>query len=87
MLTQQEIYQEAIALPFDEQKKLIEKISQNLNKESGENGNNKSENEISMRERKAAYLRLRGVAKMENPPMTKEEVREDYYNYLAEKYK
>ena len=85
MLTQQEIYREAVALPYDEQKELVEKLSQNLKRENGENGN--VENELSIEERKAAYLRLRGIAKTENPPMTKEEVREDYYNFLTEKYK
>ncbi len=85
MLTQQEIYREAVALPFDEQKELVEKLSQNLKRE---NGNKTSEEkELSIEERKAIVDRLRGALKMENPPMTKEEDREVIYQYLSEKYK
>jgi hypothetical protein len=88
MLTQQEIYREAVALPFEEQKELVEKLNRNLKGENHENGNTESEDKmLSMNERKAAYLRLRGALKMDNPPMTKEEVREIYYEHLAEKYK
>jgi uncharacterized protein YtpQ (UPF0354 family) len=53
MLTQQEIYREAVALPFDEQKELVEKLSRNLKRENAENGNKKSkEKELSIEEKK-----------------------------------
>lgn len=88
MLTQQEIYHEAIALPFDEQKALVEKLSENLKRKTIENGNNQSDkNELSIEERMTLVEGLAGSLKMENPPMTKEETREMYYEYLSEKYK
>lgn len=87
-MTQQEIYQQIIALPFREQKELFEKLNQNLNSENGGNGNKEVEQKETLsEEKKAAYLRLRGALKMKNPPMTKEEVREIYYEHLVEKYK
>ncbi len=89
MLTQQEIYREAVALPFDEQKDLVEKLSRNLKRENGETGNKKSdEKELSIEERKAIVDSLRGIAAVEGKtPPTDEEIREDYTNYLSEKYK
>ncbi len=52
MLTQQEIYREAVALPFDEQKELVEKLSRNLKRENAENGNKKSkEKELSIKKK------------------------------------
>ncbi len=87
-MTQQEIYREVLELPLQERKELIKRLSQNLEFENTENGSNEStEKEFSTKEKKAAYLRLRGALKMDNPPMTKEEVREIYYERLAEKYK
>ena len=85
MLTQQEIYREAVALPYNEQKELVEKLSQNLKRENGENGN--VENELSIEERTKIVESLAGTFKMENPPMTKEEEREFIYERLSEKYK
>ena len=80
---QTEIIERIIHLPIAERVELIEKISRSVREDLRENNDGKS----TLNERKAAVERLRGVAKMENPPMTKEETREDYYNYLAEKYK
>ncbi len=87
-MTQQEIYRQIIALPFREQKELIEKLSRNLKSANVENGNKEfEEQETSAEGKKAAYMRLRGALKMKNPPMTKEEVREIYYEHLVEKHK
>lgn len=87
-MTQQEIYREAAALPFDEQKELVEKLSRNLQRETGENGNKKAEEkELSIEEKMAIVERLAGSLKMENPPMTKEEVRDLITEAKAEKYK
>ena len=80
---QTELIEQIIHLPINDRIEIIEKISRSLREDLRENTGRQD----SLDERKAAYLRLRGVAKMENPPMTKEETREDYYNYLAEKYK
>ncbi len=80
---QVELIEQIIHLPIPERIEIIERISRSLREDL-------RESEIvdtSLDERKAAYLRLRGALKMNNPPMTKEEVRENYYNYLAEKYK
>jgi hypothetical protein len=43
--------------------------------------------ELTVDERLAIVESLAGSIKMKNPPMTKEEEREMYYGYLAEKYK
>ena len=80
---QAELIEQILHLPIAERVEIIERISRSVKDDLRENGSEKP----SLEERKAAVERLRGVAKMENPPMTKEEVREDYYNYLAEKYK
>ena len=80
---QTELIEQIIHLPIAERVEIIEKISRSVREDLRENNDEQS----SLEKRKAAIERLRGVAKMENPPMTKEEVREDYYNYLAEKYK
>ncbi len=80
---QVELIEQIIHLPIAERVEIIEKISRSVREDLRDNNEDKS----LLDERKAAYLRLRGALKMNNPPMTKEEVREDYYNYLAEKYK
>lgn len=80
---QAELIEKIIQLPIAERVENIERISRSVKEDLRESAGEKS----SPDERKAAYLRLRGAAKMENPPMTKEETREDYYNHLAEKYK
>jgi len=88
MMTQQEIFQEAVSLSFKEQAELIEKIGRDLKQSISENGDNKAkEKELSVEERMAIVKSLAGSLKMENPPMTKEEDREIIYEYLSEKYK
>jgi hypothetical protein len=82
-MMQAELIEQIIHLPIAERIEIIEKISRSVREDLRE-----GEAKIpSLEERKAAVERLRGIAQTENPPMTKEEVREDYYNYLAEKYK
>ncbi len=85
-MTQQQLVQEFRSYPKAQKSVVIRQLlrifEDELEETSPLNGN-----ELLIEERKAAVERLRGVAKMENPPMTKEETREDYYNYLAEKYK
>jgi hypothetical protein len=85
-MTQQQFVQEFKSYPKAQKSivisQLLRILADDLEETPSQDGN-----EFSVEERKAAYLRLRGALKMENPPMTKEEVREDYYNYLAEKYK
>jgi hypothetical protein len=80
---QTEIIEQIIRLPIPERIEIIEKISRSVREDLRENNTEQD----SLDERKAAYLRLRGALKMENPPMTKEEVREIYSEHLSEKYK
>ena len=88
MMTQQEIFQEVVSLPFKEQAELVEKIGRHLKQGISENGDNTAkEKELSVEERMAIVKSLAGSLKMENPPMTKEEDREIIYEYLSEKYK
>lgn len=97
-MTQQEIYRHIAALPFREQKELVEKLSQNLKLENGENGNKEFEeeleketpngNELSINERIAIAINLSGCLRPEAGfiPMTREEEREVIEEYLEEKY-
>lgn len=84
-MTEQQIVQEFKTYPKAQKSVVIRqllRIFEDDLEEDTQNGN-----ELSTDEKKAAYLRLRGALKMKNPPMTKEEVREIYYEHLAEKYK
>lgn len=81
---QVELIEQIIHLPIAERVEIIERISRSVKEDLRESDDGEKS---SPNQRKAAYLRLRGAAKMENPPMTKDETREDYYNHLAEKYK
>lgn len=97
-MTQQEIYRQIIALPFREQKELVEKLSRNLKRANGENGNKGFEEELekethngtelSINERIAIAKNLSGCLKPEAGfiPMTREEEREVITEYLEEKY-
>lgn len=89
MMTQQEIFREVVSLPFKEQAELVEKIGRNLKQSIAENGDNKiKEKELSIEERKAIVESLYGIAAVEGKtPPTDEEIKEDYINYLSEKYK
>ncbi len=80
---QAQLIEQIIHLPIAERVEIIEKISRSVREDLRENDAQKS----SLAERKAAIERLRGAARMENPPMTKEETREMYYEHLAEKHK
>lgn len=82
MLTQQEILKEVFTLPPSEQREIVRKIENNIEKTNG-----KEIEKTAVDKKKAAYLRLRGALKVKNPPMTKEEVREVIYEHLSEKYK
>jgi hypothetical protein len=80
---QTELIEQIIHLPIPERIEIIERISRSVREDLHADKTVK----FSPEERRAAVERLRGIAKSENTPMTKEEVREDYNNYLAEKYK
>ncbi len=82
-MTQKEIVQEFKTYTVIEQADLLDKLFRVM-RESLEN--EITDKQLSQAERTAAIESLRGIAEMENPPLTKEETREDYYSYLAEKY-
>ena len=80
---QTELIEQIIHLPIAERVEIIERISRSVREEL-----NEKREEISFEERKRAVDKLRGIAAVEgkNPP-TDEKIKEDYTNYLSEKYK
>jgi hypothetical protein len=83
-MMQTELLEEIIQLPIPERIEIIEKISQSVRKDL-QNG---QESQISAERRHEAYLRLKGAASVPGKiPPTDEEIKEDYTNYLIEKYK
>ncbi len=85
-MTQQQIVQEFKSYPKAQKSVVIRQLllifADDLEELSQQNGS-----ELSIEERKATVESLAGSLKMENPPMTKEETREMYYEHLSEKYK
>jgi len=80
---QVELIEQIIHLPIAERVEIIERISRSVREDLRENGE-----KINLEERKKAVNRLRGIAAVEGKtPPTDEEIKEDYTNYLAEKYK
>lgn len=84
---QVELIEQIIHLPIAERVEIIERISRSVREDLQENGKETGREEISVEERTAIVKSLAGSLKMENPPVTKEETREMYYEHLAEKYK
>ena len=90
MMSQQEIYGEIMALPWNTRTELLRRIERDL-KGLGEKGHeapdSRSREEI-IAERKIAVDGLRGIASVPGKtPPTDEEWREERTNYLLEKYK
>jgi hypothetical protein len=94
-MTRQQFIEEIKQLSVAERIALIEAITRSLREdlEIGQNADSisaPSNSEItdeSERERKiAAVRRLRGIAKSGAEPPSDEELKEDYVNYLSEKY-
>ncbi len=80
---QVELIEQIIHLPITERVEVIERISRSVREDLREKGE-KSD----LEERMQAVNRLRGIAAVEGKtPPTDEEIKEDYTNYLAEKYK
>jgi hypothetical protein len=83
-MTQQEIVKEFRKYSAAQQAALISRLSrvmqEKLESENGDKQNKQAE-------RAAAIERLRGIGKVEGkPPLTDKEIKEDYTNYLMEKY-
>ncbi len=85
-MTQQQIVQEFKSYPKAQKsiviRQLLRIFEEDLEETPQHNGN-----KFSIEERTAIVESLAGSLKMENPPMTKEETREMYYEHLSEKYK
>jgi len=80
---QVELIEQIIHLPITERVEIIERISRSVREDLRE----KSE-KSDLKERMQAVNRLRGIAAVKGKtPPTDEEIKEDYTNYLAEKYK
>jgi ATP-dependent Lon protease len=82
-MMQTELIEQIIHLPISERVEIIERISRNVREDLG-----KKQKEFSIEERKKAIDRLRGIAAVKGKtPPTDEEIKEDYLDYLSEKYK
>ena len=85
-MTQQQIVQEFKSYPKAQKliviSELLRIFAEDLEETPQQNGN-----KLSIEEKTAIVESLAGSLKMENPPMTKEETREMYYEHLSEKYK
>ena len=85
-MTQQQLVQKFKTYPKAQKSVIISQLLRILAddlEETTQNGN-----ELSIEERKAIVDSLRGIAAVEGKtPPTDEEIKEDYTNYLAEKYK
>lgn len=83
---QTEIIEQIIHLSISEKVEIIEKISRSVKENLNEIG--AEERVLSIEERTAIVDSLRGIAAVEGKtPPTDEEIKEDYTNYLLEKYK
>ncbi|PYS64904.1 MAG: hypothetical protein DMF74_05505 [Acidobacteria bacterium] len=90
-MTREDIVKEARQLPLAERRAAVEEITSSIREEIEANGSSTqderhSKNESSFEEKLAAFHRLHGMLKTDAPPPTDEELKEDYINYLAEKY-
>jgi hypothetical protein len=82
-MTNQQVLEQIIHLPFPERIEIIERVSRSVLEDLRE-----KEIEFSIEERKNAIDRLRGIAAVEEKmPPTDDEIKEDYINYIAEKYR
>lgn len=83
-MTREEIVKEARQLPIGEREAVVEEITRSIREES--QGNGSGTGDRTLEEKLAAFHRLHGLLKTDAPPPTDEELKEDYTNYLAEKY-
>lgn len=83
-----ELIEQIIHLPIAERVEIIERVSRSVREDLQESGKRENDKEISVEEKMKAVDRLRGIAAVEGKtPPTDEEIKEDYANYPAEKYK
>lgn len=84
-MTEQQLVQEFKSYPKAQKSVVIRQLLRIFEGELEDSESNAKE--LSIEERQAIVESLAGSLKTENPPMTKEETREMYYEHLSEKYK
>lgn len=84
-MTQQQLVQEFKSYPKAKKSVVVSEPLRILADDLEETSRN--DDELSIEERLAIVESLAGSLKMENPPMTKEETREAYYEHLLGKHK
>jgi len=84
-MTQNQLVQEFKTYPKPQKSAVIRQLLRIFEEDLEES--EQDSKELSVEERIALVKSLAGSLKMESPPMTKEETREIYYEYLSEKYK
>jgi hypothetical protein len=86
-MTKEEILKEFWLLPAAERAAAAEQILKTKGRLDGNSSTSDNETrKHSLEEKLAAFHRLQGMLKTDPPPPTDEELKEDYINYLAEKY-
>ena len=88
-MTHEELIKEIHRLPLDEKKVILRAIERSVQDEqqyAGKSGSIDNEDHQSTEERLAVVERLFGILKREGEAPTDEELKEEYANYLAEKY-
>jgi len=81
-MTNQQVLEQIIQLPIEERIEIIEKVSRSVRVDLSK----MESGETRILERSAAINRLRGIAKTDNPPMTREEERKIIEDNLMAKY-
>ena len=83
-MTQEELIKEINQLPPNKRKALAEAILRSVQNENGPQPGELPE--VPSAERMAAFHRLRGMLKTDGEPPTDAALKDDYINYLTEKY-
>jgi len=88
-MTHEELIKEIYQLPLDKRKAILKAIEASVKDEQQAAENLRSignQDQLSTEERLAAVQRLFGILKRDGEAPTDEELKEEYANYLAEKY-
>ena len=88
-MTHEELIREIDQLPLDERKVVLEAITRSVQVEQQSIEDSQpieNAQQMSIEERLAAVKRLFGILKRDGEAPTDEELKEEYADYLAEKY-
>jgi hypothetical protein len=87
-MTHEELLREILQLPLERRKELLEAVARSLQKDLEASAEEipGADADIERERRLAAVRRLRGILKTSEPPPSDEELKEEYANYLTEKY-